>query len=98
MTRTGNAYSGGQYLFGHGLPAKLREAAQLEKGALIFAYNVRDPQRYGVVEFDETGRALSIEEKPQRPRSHYAVPGMYFYDREVVEIASRLQPSSARRN
>ncbi len=85
---------GDNIFFGHGLPTKLRQAAQLQEGALIFAYGVRDPQRYGVVEFDETGRALSIEEKPQHPRSHYAVPGMYFYDREVVEIASQLQPSA----
>lgn len=84
---------GDNIFFGHGLPASLRKAAQLTRGALIFAYPVRDPERYGVVEFDETGRAISIEEKPARPRSHYAVPGMYFYDDRVVGFAESLRPS-----
>jgi len=84
---------GDNIFFGHGLPERLRNAAALYDGALIFAYPVRDPQRYGVVEFDERGIALSIEEKPEKPRSHYAVPGLYFYDHKVVEIASKLRPS-----
>ena len=85
---------GDNIFFGHGLPAQLRNAAQLTEGALIFAYPVREPERYGVVEFDDGGLALSIEEKPAKPRSHYAVPGMYFYDSQVAELAASLQPSS----
>jgi glucose-1-phosphate thymidylyltransferase len=85
---------GDNVFFGQGLPEKLRQAARLKEGALIFAYPVRDPQRYGVVEFDAQGRALSIEEKPQIPRSHFAVPGLYFYDHKVLEIASNLMPSA----
>lgn len=85
---------GDNIFFGHGLPDKLRAAAKLTEGALIFAYPVRDPQRYGVVEFDAQGRALSIEEKPEKPRSQYAVPGLYFYDNRVVEIATSLEPSA----
>ena len=84
---------GDNIFFGHGLPQQLRAAAELQSGALIFAYEVRDPQRYGVVEFDDSGLALSIAEKPQQPRSHYAVPGLYFYDHQVVEIAANLKPS-----
>ena len=84
---------GDNIFFGHGMPESLRRAAELKKGALIFAYPVRDPERYGVVEFDEEGKALSIEEKPEKPRSHYAVPGIYFYDGKVVDYAESLAPS-----
>jgi len=85
---------GDNIFFGHGLPYQLRGAAQLSHGGLIFAYPVRDPERYGVVEFDAQGMALSIEEKPAKPRSHYAVPGMYFYDSQVSDLAATLKPSA----
>jgi glucose-1-phosphate thymidylyltransferase len=85
---------GDNIFFGHGLPAQLRSSAQLTLGALIYAYPVRDPERYGVVEFDSNGMALSIEEKPARPRSHYAVPGIYFYDSQVADLAATLKPSA----
>ena len=84
---------GDNIFYGHGLPDKLRQAAQLIHGAVIFAYPVRDPERYGVVEFDADFHALNIEEKPKNPRSNYAVPGIYFYDNQVVEYAANLKPS-----
>ena len=85
---------GDNIFFGHGLPEKLKLAAQLTEGALVFAYPVKDPERYGVIEFDEQGRALNIEEKPKHPRSNFAVPGIYFYDGTVVEKARNLKPSA----
>ena len=85
---------GDNIFFGTSLPAKLREAAGHTQGALIFAYPVRNPEQYGVIEFDENGQALSIEEKPKLPRSQYAVPGLYFYDNQVVDFAASLQPSA----
>jgi glucose-1-phosphate thymidylyltransferase len=85
---------GDNILYGHGLQRILQQAKQLETGGVIFGYRVQDPHRYGVVEFDSSGKAVSIEEKPTRPKSHYAVPGLYFYDNQVVEIASHLQPST----
>jgi glucose-1-phosphate thymidylyltransferase len=85
---------GDNLFFGHGLPEQLQRVARDPKGATVFGYYVKDPERYGVVEFDANGRALNIEEKPARPRSHYAVVGLYFYDNEVVRIARSLRPSA----
>ncbi len=84
---------GDNIFFGHGLPQVLRSAAEQKSGAVVFAYPVRDPERYGVVEFDESGKAISLEEKPLKPRSNYAVPGIYFYDNRVVQYAEELEPS-----
>jgi len=85
---------GDNIFYGHGLPELLRQAAQLRSGGLVFGYQVKDPQRYGVIEFDAHGRAISLEEKPQFPKSRYAVPGIYFYDHHVVEFAKQLKPSA----
>jgi glucose-1-phosphate thymidylyltransferase len=84
---------GDNLFFGTGLWDHLREAAGLEHGAQVFAYPVRDPRQYGVIEFDAAGRALSLEEKPEQPRSRYAVPGLYFYDGQAAGIAAGLKPS-----
>ncbi|MFQ5921384.1 MAG: glucose-1-phosphate thymidylyltransferase RfbA [Anaerolineales bacterium] len=85
---------GDNIFYGRGLGGILRGAARLEKGAKIFGYRVRDPQRYGIVELDPQGRPLSIEEKPATPKSPFAIPGIYFYDSKVVEIAASLEPSA----
>jgi glucose-1-phosphate thymidylyltransferase len=84
---------GDNVFFGHGLPDSLRRAAGRQEGATVFGYRVRDPERYGVVEFDAAGKVVSLVEKPARPRSSYAVTGLYFYDNRVLEIAAGLEPS-----
>lgn len=84
---------GDNILYGQGMATLLQECAQLDEGAIIFGYKVNDPQRYGIVEFDSEGRVLSLEEKPDQPRSSFAVPGIYFYDNQVVGIAENLEPS-----
>ena len=85
---------GDNLFFGDGLTAMLQQAAKIERGAIVFGYQVLDPERYGVVAFDESGRVVSLEEKPQVPRSNYAVTGLYFYDNRVLDIARSVKPSA----
>ena len=84
---------GDNVFYGHNLTGILRRAVRLEEGGLIFGYLVKDPKRYGVVEFDSNGKVIGIEEKPEKPKSNYAVPGLYIYDNHVIEIAENLKPS-----
>ncbi|OLP60204.1 glucose-1-phosphate thymidylyltransferase [Xaviernesmea oryzae] len=84
---------GDNIFFGHGLGKLLRNAMRLDRGATVFAYHVNDPQRYGVIEFDAEHRAVSIEEKPEKPKSRWAVTGLYFYDEQVLDVAANLKPS-----
>ena len=85
---------GENIFYGHGLPEILQRSVRMEKGGLVFGYWVKDPERYGVVDFDQNGNVLSIEEKLKKPKSNYAVPGLYFFDNDVMEIASKLKPSA----
>jgi glucose-1-phosphate thymidylyltransferase len=85
---------GDNIFYGHDLAADMQRAAKKASGATVFAYRVNDPQRYGVVEFDARGRAVNIEEKPETPKSHFAVTGLYFYDNDVIGIAKSLEPSA----
>ncbi len=84
---------GDNIFFGHGLPEQIQKASKRSKGATIFGYYVKTPQRYGVISFDDKGKVLDIEEKPQHPKSNYAVTGLYFYDNDVVDIAKTIKPS-----
>ena len=84
---------GDNIFYGQGFSPKLKEAAALTKGATVFGYQVKDPERFGVVQFDRNKRAISIEEKPEQPKSHYAVTGLYFYDNDVINIAKQVKPS-----
>ena len=85
---------GDNIFYGHNVSGILKKSAQLETGGLIFGYPVKDPERYGVVEFDDRGNVIKIEEKPKKPKSKYAVPGLYFYDNDVVSIAENIKPSA----
>lgn len=85
---------GDNVFYGHGLPAIMRRASKRANGATIFAYQVKDPQRYGVVTFNSSGRATRLEEKPRNPKSNWSIPGIYFYDNRVLDIAARLKPSA----
>ena len=85
---------GDNIFYGDGLAVSMQKATQAKQGATVFAYYVKDPERYGVVEFDKTGQAISLEEKPLQPKSNYAVTGLYFYDKQVVDIAKNLKPSA----
>ena len=84
---------GDNIFYGRGFQGILQQAAERPTGATIFGYMVRDPERYGVVEFDDSGKAISLEEKPTEPKSNYAIPGLYFYDNQIIEIAANLKPS-----
>lgn len=85
---------GDNIFFGHGFKGMLQSAMERDRGATIFAYPVLDPERYGVVEFDDAGKALSLEEKPENPKSNFAIPGLYFYDNRVVDVAANMKPSA----
>ena len=85
---------GDNVFYGHGFPDILRRAVQFERGGVVFGYWVKDPERYGVVEFDGDGRVLGVEEKPKKPKSNYAIPGLYFFDNDVAQIAASVKPSA----
>ncbi|AFY36956.1 Glucose-1-phosphate thymidylyltransferase [[Leptolyngbya] sp. PCC 7376] len=84
---------GDNLLYGHGLTEVLKKATQINEGALVFGYQVKDPERYGVIEFDDAGNVISFEEKPKIPKTNFAVPGIYFYDNQVTKLAKKVQPS-----